>query len=251
MWQTIYQDCWCHKVFVRGVWLNVFLFQKDSPSKPSVAELAGRFKGHILPTPTSNDEVPYLCRTCHNIPTKIPVTLYVQYIFFEWVHMDCLWSQDLITAPPPFCLQLPFRRRPPCYLKLQNQKDDDEESDVSNFVSLRTNVPQISLLNKQRSKRTQICLLFTLITTSQCQHRTRCTVARSAISVFFFFCLKHWESCVCAAVFFFFPVNWLLNKTLDLHCAQLKAQSIAKVQKCMHHKHNRHLLLVISLFNTI
>lgn len=202
MWQTIYQDCWCHKVFVRGVWLNVFLFQKDSPSKPSVAELAGRFKGHILPTPTSNDEVPYLCRTCHNIPTKIPVTLYVQYIFFEWVHMDCLWSQDLITAPPPFCLQLPFRRRPPCYLKLQNQKDDDEESDVSNFVSLRTNVPQISLLNKQRSKRTQICLLFIL--TSQCQHRTRCTVARSAISVFFFFCLKHWESCVCAAVFCFF-----------------------------------------------
>ncbi|KAG8001897.1 CapZ-interacting protein, partial [Nibea albiflora] len=53
-------------------------FQKDSPSKPSVAELAGRFKGHILPMPTSNDE---------------------------------------------------FHRRPPCSLKLQNQKDDDEESD--------------------------------------------------------------------------------------------------------------------------
>ncbi|XP_041657419.1 capZ-interacting protein isoform X1 [Cheilinus undulatus] len=30
--------------------------EKDSPSKPSVAELAGRFKGHILPMPTSNDE---------------------------------------------------------------------------------------------------------------------------------------------------------------------------------------------------
>ncbi|XP_044059136.1 capZ-interacting protein isoform X2 [Siniperca chuatsi] len=53
---------------------------EDSPSKPSVAELAGRFKGHILPMPTSNDE-------------------------------------------------LPFRRRPPCSLKLQNQKDDNEESD--------------------------------------------------------------------------------------------------------------------------
>lgn len=39
--------------------LNVFLFQKDSPSKPSVAELAGRFKGHILPMPASNDEVAY------------------------------------------------------------------------------------------------------------------------------------------------------------------------------------------------
>ncbi|KAM7412739.1 hypothetical protein PAMA_020221 [Pampus argenteus] len=31
--------------------------EKDSPSKPSVAELAGRFKGHILPMPASNDEV--------------------------------------------------------------------------------------------------------------------------------------------------------------------------------------------------
>ncbi|KAG7217662.1 hypothetical protein INR49_021351 [Caranx melampygus] len=51
---------------------------KDSPSKPSVAELAGRFKGHILPMPTANDE---------------------------------------------------FRRRPPCSLKLQHQKDDNEESD--------------------------------------------------------------------------------------------------------------------------
>lgn len=54
--------------------------EKDSPSKPSVAELAGRFKGHILPMPTSNDE-------------------------------------------------LPFCRRPPCSLKLSNQKDDNEESD--------------------------------------------------------------------------------------------------------------------------
>ncbi|XP_013868224.1 capZ-interacting protein [Austrofundulus limnaeus] len=29
---------------------------EDSPSKPSVAELAGRLKGHILPLPGSNDE---------------------------------------------------------------------------------------------------------------------------------------------------------------------------------------------------
>ncbi|XP_073347042.1 capZ-interacting protein [Pagrus major] len=56
--------------------------EEDSPSKPSVAELAGRFKGHILPMPTSNDE-------------------------------------------------LPFRRRPPCSLKLKNQKEDNENSDKS------------------------------------------------------------------------------------------------------------------------
>ncbi|XP_029963793.1 capZ-interacting protein [Salarias fasciatus] len=55
---------------------------EDSPSKPSVAELAGRFKGHILPTPNSNEE-------------------------------------------------LPFRRRPPCSLKLRNQTDNNEESDKS------------------------------------------------------------------------------------------------------------------------
>ncbi|CAN9510929.1 unnamed protein product [Ophioblennius macclurei] len=53
---------------------------EDSPSKPSVAELAGRFKGHILPMPNPNEE-------------------------------------------------LPFRRRPPCSLKLRNQTDNSEESD--------------------------------------------------------------------------------------------------------------------------
>ncbi|XP_033952589.1 capZ-interacting protein [Pseudochaenichthys georgianus] len=53
---------------------------EDSPSKPSVAELAGRFKGHILPMPGSKGE-------------------------------------------------LRFRRTPPCLLKLQKQKDDNEESD--------------------------------------------------------------------------------------------------------------------------
>ncbi|XP_074535821.1 capZ-interacting protein isoform X2 [Halichoeres trimaculatus] len=57
---------------------------EDSPSKPSVAELAGRFKGHILPMPTSNDE---------------------------------------------------FRRRPPCSLKLNNQKEDSGESDKTNVSS--------------------------------------------------------------------------------------------------------------------
>lgn len=51
---------------------------KDSPSQPSVAELAGRFKGHILPMPTSNNEPP-------------------------------------------------FRKRPPCSLKLPPQRDNDNE----------------------------------------------------------------------------------------------------------------------------
>ncbi|XP_053176845.1 capZ-interacting protein isoform X1 [Scomber japonicus] len=60
--------------------------EKDPPSKPSVAELAGRFKGHIIPTPTSNDESP-------------------------------------------------FYGRPPSSLKLQNHKDDNEESDKTNASS--------------------------------------------------------------------------------------------------------------------
>lgn len=56
--------------------------EKNSPSKPSVAELAGKLKGHIMPMPNSNDE-------------------------------------------------LPFRRRPPCSLKLQNLTEDKEVSDTS------------------------------------------------------------------------------------------------------------------------
>ncbi|XP_024133804.1 capZ-interacting protein isoform X2 [Oryzias melastigma] len=55
---------------------------EDSPSKPSVAELAGRLKGHILPMPNSNDESP-------------------------------------------------FRKRPPCSLKLQPQTHENEESENS------------------------------------------------------------------------------------------------------------------------
>ncbi|XP_078101902.1 capZ-interacting protein isoform X3 [Sander vitreus] len=70
-----------------GTISGTFPRMEDSPgSKPSVAELAGRFKGHILPMPTSNNE-------------------------------------------------LSFRRRPPCSLKLQSQKDDNEESDQKTIVS--------------------------------------------------------------------------------------------------------------------
>uniref|UniRef100_A0A3P9MCB9 Zgc:153184 n=1 Tax=Oryzias latipes TaxID=8090 RepID=A0A3P9MCB9_ORYLA len=61
--------------------------QKDSPSKPSVAELAGRLKGHFLPVPNSNDETP-------------------------------------------------FRKRPPCSLKLQHQAHENEESE-KNSVSAK------------------------------------------------------------------------------------------------------------------
>ncbi|XP_064817345.1 capZ-interacting protein-like, partial [Oncorhynchus masou masou] len=35
---------------------DLFVFQKDSLVKPSVAELAGRFKDHVTPTPTPHDE---------------------------------------------------------------------------------------------------------------------------------------------------------------------------------------------------
>ncbi|XP_056139732.1 capZ-interacting protein [Lampris incognitus] len=59
--------------------------EKDSPFKPSVAELAGRFRGHVLPS-------------------------------------------------PPQTMRL-IRRRPPCSLKLQSQKDDGEESDKPAIIS--------------------------------------------------------------------------------------------------------------------
>ncbi|XP_067364913.1 capZ-interacting protein isoform X1 [Channa argus] len=37
---------------------NVFSCSQDSPSKPSVAELAGRLEGHVQPMSSSNDEMP-------------------------------------------------------------------------------------------------------------------------------------------------------------------------------------------------
>ncbi|XP_008307298.1 capZ-interacting protein isoform X1 [Cynoglossus semilaevis] len=55
-------------------------YKKDSPSKPSVAELAGRFKGHILPMPKMTNE-------------------------------------------------MSFGKRPPCCLKIQNEKAHNEEPD--------------------------------------------------------------------------------------------------------------------------
>ncbi|XP_028320469.1 capZ-interacting protein isoform X2 [Gouania willdenowi] len=66
---------------------------EDSPSKPSVAELAGRFKGHIQPSP--NDELPY-------------------------------------------------RRKPPCSLKLKNQMDINEDSNKS---PLSPNPPKVKHKN--------------------------------------------------------------------------------------------------------
>ncbi|KAM6987919.1 capZ-interacting protein-like isoform 1-T1 [Tautogolabrus adspersus] len=64
---------------------------EDSPSKPSVAELAGRFKGHILPMPTSNDEFrrrPPCSLKLHN-PKE-----------------DCEESDKTIVSPNPFKIKM-------------------------------------------------------------------------------------------------------------------------------------------------
>ncbi|XP_056906180.1 capZ-interacting protein isoform X1 [Takifugu flavidus] len=41
--------------------------EKDSPSKPSVAELAGRLKGHILPMTTTNNGLPFQRRSTSSL----------------------------------------------------------------------------------------------------------------------------------------------------------------------------------------
>ncbi|XP_060903017.1 capZ-interacting protein-like isoform X2 [Labrus mixtus] len=64
---------------------------EDSPSKPSVAELAGRFKGHILPMPTSNDEFrrrPPCSLKLHN-PRE-----------------DCEESDKTVVTPNPFKIKM-------------------------------------------------------------------------------------------------------------------------------------------------
>ncbi|KAM8904462.1 capZ-interacting protein isoform 2-T2 [Spinachia spinachia] len=75
---------------------------EDSPSKRSVAELAGRFKGQSLPMPTPNDE-------------------------------------------------LRFRRKPPCSLKLQNQKDESD----SDKTIVSPNPFKIKMKNSSMIKKIQ------------------------------------------------------------------------------------------------
>lgn len=74
---------------------------------------------------------------------QIQYHTFCKYFWNEYIaHTPCV-----ITEFAPFLLQLPFRRRLPCSLKLQNQKDDNE-SDVSYFDSL-----QISLKTKKVSRK--------------------------------------------------------------------------------------------------
>ncbi|XP_068601571.1 capZ-interacting protein [Brachionichthys hirsutus] len=72
--------------------LPFFSLQHDSPTKLSVAELAGRFKGHILPFPTSNDELPFQRRP--------PCSLKFQH------RNDDDESDKTIVSPKPFKIKM-------------------------------------------------------------------------------------------------------------------------------------------------
>lgn len=100
-----------------------------------MAELAGKFKGRILPMPSSNDEVTYLKDSYKNIHYKATC-------LSTFMH-----RLQILFTHPPFRLQLPFRRRPPCSLQLQHPKHDNEDTDVSNFVH---HIPHIWLLDIYR-----------------------------------------------------------------------------------------------------
>lgn len=50
----VFKSCKSQMKYPFKLFSILFCFQKDSPS---VAELAGKLKGHILPTPNSNKEV--------------------------------------------------------------------------------------------------------------------------------------------------------------------------------------------------
>ncbi|XP_068174322.1 capZ-interacting protein isoform X2 [Antennarius striatus] len=65
---------------------------EDSPSKLSVAELAGRFKGHIFPMPTSKDELPFQRRP--------PCSLKLQH------QNDDEESDKTISFPKPFKIKM-------------------------------------------------------------------------------------------------------------------------------------------------
>lgn len=80
-----------------AVSFNVFLYQENSPSKPSVAELAGRFKGHILPMPTSNDEVLhlYLRVSIQNYANPDEVLVYGLFVITDLFLCSCHFEDDL------------------------------------------------------------------------------------------------------------------------------------------------------------
>lgn len=85
--------------------------------------------------------------------------------------------------------QSPFQRRSTSSLKIQNQKDDNEESDVScQFVFKKKSVSS----QNHRMYPDVVCLLCFLITTLQQQGRN---VAKFRIHTYkyvsFTFCLKH------------------------------------------------------------
>lgn len=156
----------------------MFLFQKESPSKPSVAELAGRFKGHILPMPGSNDEVLHR----HNVECFI--------FYFASYRNSAVYVVEFqfLISFPPLCayLQLPFRRRPPCSLKLQNQKDDNEETDVSHsvlFTSRQITRPQRQRRCPQKSEKCLLCIFIAnaqLMLSEQCSRLNNLAVSASA-----------------------------------------------------------------------
>ncbi|XP_029571916.1 capZ-interacting protein isoform X1 [Salmo trutta] len=82
--------------------------EKDSTVKPSVAELAGRFKDHVIPMPTPQDQ-----RERNQKPTEAP-----------WV------SRSRTTRRKPV-----KRRPPPCSLQLHHMKHDHEELEKPSIVS--------------------------------------------------------------------------------------------------------------------
>lgn len=139
-----------------------------------MAELAGRLKGHILPMTTTNNGV----HDCiHSFLTGC------------FNRVQRFWVKSLFLTAPLISLQLPFQRRSTSSLKFQNQKDDNEESDVScQFVFIRTSVSS----QNHRMYPDVVCLLCFLITTLQHQGRN---VAKFRIHTYkylsFTFCLKH------------------------------------------------------------
>lgn len=100
-----------------------------------------------------------------------------------------IWSKNLfLTASPLLSLQLPFQRKSTSSIKnqnFQNQKDDNKESDVSQFVFMNQSVSS----QNHRMYPDVVCLFSFLITTLQQQQKT-VTKVRMYI---FAFCLKHGE----------------------------------------------------------
>ncbi|KAM3616314.1 uncharacterized protein V6R79_015840 [Siganus canaliculatus] len=128
--------------------------EKDSPSKPSVAELAGRFKGHILPMPTSNDEKTSVPPNPLKIKMKnsaIIEKLQANLALSPTALLPSPKSPEVTLQPAPLSPSAPCSPQSPLSPTLRPSRLSSEEEDPVSFKDPPEGTPLPSI-NKTRAR---------------------------------------------------------------------------------------------------